>query len=107
MPKITFIASSDDARTVDMDSGLSVMEGAVQNLVRGIDGDCGGAAACGTCHVHVDPAWVDKVGGPATDMEQQMLDLSDFKCPTSRLCCQIKATADLDGLVLRMPEGQH
>lgn len=107
MPKITFISSNDDARTVDMDIGLSVMEGAVQNLVRGIDGDCGGAAACGTCHVHVDPAWVEKVGGPATDMEQQMLDLSDFKCPTSRLSCQIQATAELDGLVLRMPEGQH
>jgi len=107
MPKIVFISSNDDEHIVDVESGLSVMEGAVQNLVRGIDGDCGGAAACGTCHVHVDQAWVEKVGGPATDMERQMLDLSDFKCPTSRLSCQITATEALDGLVLRMPEGQH
>lgn len=107
MPKITFISSDGSERVVDVESGLSIMEGAVQNLVRGIDGDCGGATACGTCHVNVDPAWVEKVGGPASDMEQQMLDLSDFKCPSSRLSCQIKATDALDGLVLRMPEGQH
>lgn len=107
MPKITFIAADGDALTVDIDNGLSVMEGAVQNLVRGIDGDCGGATACGTCHVHVDAAWVEKVGGPASDMERQMIELSDFKCPSSRLSCQIAVTDALDGLVLRLPEGQH
>lgn len=107
MPKITFISADGGERIVDIDNGLSVMEGAVQNLVRGIDGDCGGATACGTCHVHVDPAWTERVGGPASDMEQQMLELSDVKCPSSRLSCQIKVTDALDGLVLRMPEGQH
>lgn len=107
MPKVTFIGADESVREVEIDIGLSVMEGAVQNLVRGIDGDCGGATACGTCHVHVDPAWVEKVGGPVSDMERQMLDLSDFKCPTSRLCCQIQMSQALDGVVLRMPEGQH
>lgn len=107
MPKITFISADGDARVVEIEPGLSVMEGAVQNLVRGIDGDCGGATACGTCHVHVDPAWMEKVGGPSSDMERQMLDLSDVKCSSSRLCCQIRVTDALDGLVLRMPEGQH
>ncbi len=107
MPKITFVAADGTAQTVDADNGLSLMEAAVQNLVRGIDGDCGGANACGTCHVHVDPAWADKVGGPATDMEQQMLELSDFKGPTSRLSCQITACDALDGLVLHMPAAQH
>lgn len=107
MPKIIFVSSEGGERVVDVESGLSIMEGAVQNLVRGIDGDCGGATACGTCHVHVDAAWVERVGGPVSDMEQQMLELSDFKCPNSRLSCQIKVTDALDGLVLHMPEGQH
>jgi len=107
MPKITFISADGAERIVEIDNGLSIMEGAVQNLVRGIDGDCGGATACGTCHVHVDAEWASRLGGPASDMERQMLELSDFRCPTSRLSCQIEVTAALDGLVLRMPEGQH
>lgn len=107
MPKIVFISADGNERVVEIAAGLSVMEGAVQNLVRGIDGDCGGATACGTCHVHVDPAWVERVGGPTSDMEQQMLALSDFRCDTSRLSCQIVAADTLDGLILRMPEGQH
>lgn len=107
MPKITFISADGGERVVEIEPGLSVMEGAVQNLVSGIDGDCGGAAACGTCHVHVDPAWMERVGGPSSDMERQMLDLSDVKSSSSRLCCQIPVTDALDGLVLRMPEAQH
>lgn len=107
MPKIVFVSADGDSRTVEISNGLSVMEGAVQNLVRGIDGDCGGATACGTCHVHVDEAWVGRVGGPSSEMEQQMLALSDVRCENSRLSCQIVVTETLDGLVLRMPEGQH
>jgi 2Fe-2S ferredoxin len=107
MPKITFISADGRPRVVEAAAGLSAMEAAVQNLVPGIDGDCGGATACGTCHVHVDPEWRERVGGPSSDMEQQMLELSDFRCASSRLSCQITLTAALDGLVLRMPEGQH
>lgn len=107
MPKITFISADDRECVVEAAAGLSVMEAAVQNLVRGIDGDCGGATACGTCHVHVDPAWRERVGGPASDMERQMLELSDVRCASSRLSCQIMLTEALDGLVLRLPGSQH
>lgn len=107
MPKITFISSAGDARTVEVESGLSAMEAAVQNLVPGIDGDCGGAAACGTCHVYVDPVWSDKVGPATESIEEDMLGLSDVRAPNSRLSCQIKICSRLDGLVLRMPTDQH
>lgn len=107
MPKITYVADNGGKFTVEVPEGLSAMEGAVQNCVPGIDGDCGGVMACGTCHVHVDAAWKERVGAPVSDMERQMLELSEFTCPSSRLACQIKITADLDGLVLKMPEGQH
>ena len=107
MPKITFISSAGAARVVDVEAGLSAMEAAVQNLVPGIDGDCGGAAACGTCHVYVDAAWGAKVGPASEGIEQEMLALSDVRAPNSRLSCQIKMSEDLDGLVLHMPTDQH
>lgn len=107
MPKVTYITASGQEHCVDVPVGTSCMEGAVQNLVPGIDGDCGGAAACGTCHVYVDAAWADKAGSAADEMEKQMLELTDDISPSSRLACQIFVTEELDGLVLRMPEGQH
>ena len=107
MPKITYITSEGEERVVEVAVGLSAMEGAVQNMVRGIDGDCGGAAACGTCHVHVDPAWLERTGPATPGLEEDMLSLSDVRAPNSRLSCQIKMRADLDGLVLRMPKDQH
>lgn len=107
MPKITFISSSGEARVVEIASGLSAMEAAVQNLVPGIDGDCGGAAACGTCHVYVDANWSAKVGPAGVGIEQEMLALSDARAPNSRLSCQIRMSEQLDGLVLRMPNDQH
>jgi len=81
------------------------MEGAVKNLVPGIDADCGGACACATCHVHVDPQWAG-VLPPKQDMEETMLDFAQELEPTSRLSCQIKVTPELDGLVVRMPKSQ-
>ena len=80
--------------------------GAVKNLIPGIDADCGGACACATCHVYVDPAWTDKMP-PKQDMEETMLDFAQELEPTSRLSCQIKVTPELEGLVVRMPKSQH
>ncbi len=107
MPKITYVTADGSESVVEVAEGLSAMEGAVQNLVRGIDGDCGGVAACGTCHVYVDPAWFEKIGPAQADIEKHMLELSDNVQPNSRLACQIKVRADLDGLILHMPQGQH
>jgi len=107
MPKVTFITAAGIERVVEVASGVSAMEAAVQNMVRGIDGDCGGVAACGTCHVYVDSAWADKAGPATPGIEQDMLALSDVKAPNSRLACQIHMSEALDGLVLRMPVDQH
>lgn len=105
MPKITYIEHGGAEHVVDVPEGLSVMEGAVQNMIPGIEADCGGACACSTCHVYVDPAWTEKL--PAVDaMEQDMLDFAYEPRENSRLTCQIKVTAELDGLVVRMPEKQ-
>ena len=106
MAKITYIDFGGTARTIEVKNGLSVMEGAVKNNVPGIDADCGGACACATCHVYVDEAWRDKVGGPSA-MEESMLDFAENVEPSSRLSCQIKVTDALDGLTVRTPENQH
>ena len=105
MPKITYIEHSGVEHVVDVAEGLSVMEGAVKNSIPGIDADCGGACACSTCHVYVDPSWTDKL--PKKEpMEEDMLDFAYQPKENSRLTCQIKVTAALDGLVVRMPEKQ-
>jgi 2Fe-2S ferredoxin len=106
MPKITYIEYNGTAHTVDVEDGLSVMEGAVNNGVPGIDADCGGACACATCHVYVDPAWESKTG-EKNESEAAMISFANGVEPNSRLSCQIKVTAELDGLVVRMPAGQH
>jgi 2Fe-2S ferredoxin len=106
MAKITYIEFNGKEHVVDVAPGLSVMEGAVKNMIPGIDADCGGACACATCHVHVDAAWRGKVGGPS-DMEETMLDFAEGVEPDSRLSCQIKVTPELDGLIVRMPKSQH
>ncbi|MCL4166700.1 UNVERIFIED_CONTAM: hypothetical protein GTU68_054701 [Idotea baltica] len=82
------------------------MEAAIKNSIPGIDADCGGACACATCHVYVDEAFMDKVGGQE-EMEQSMLDFAENVKPTSRLSCQISVTDDLDGLKVTTPESQH
>jgi 2Fe-2S ferredoxin len=106
MPKITYVEFSGAEHPIEVKAGLTVMEGAVKHNVPGIDADCGGACACATCHVYVDPAWTDKVGSPSA-MEESMLDFAENVEPNSRLSCQIKVTEALDGLVVRMPESQH
>ena len=106
MPKITYIEASGKEHVIDVAAGMTVMEGAVKHNVPGIDADCGGACACATCHVYVDPAWARKTG-ESTGMEQSMLDFANEVEPTSRLSCQIKVTAELDGLVVRLPKSQH
>ena len=107
MPKITFISPDGSERTVDAAVGESVMEVAVNNLVPGIDADCGGAAACGTCHIYVDQDWVGKTGPAIPGIEAEMLLLTDNVKDNSRLSCQIRISDELDGLVLRMPDAQH
>ena len=106
MAKITYIEHDGTEHVVDVKNGLSVMEGAVRNNIPGIDADCGGACACATCHVHVDPAWFDKTGERSV-MEESMLDFAENVSETSRLSCQIPVRDDLDGLIVRMPESQH
>ncbi|MEM7565812.1 MAG: 2Fe-2S iron-sulfur cluster-binding protein [Pseudomonadota bacterium] len=105
MPKITFIAHDGASQEVDAESGSTVMEAAIRNLVPGIEADCGGACACATCHVYVDDAWTDKTGEPSP-MEEDMLDFAFDVQPNSRLSCQIKVSDALDGLVVRTPEQQ-
>ena len=105
MPKITFIDSAGTARTIDAEVGQTVMETAIKNDVPGIEAECGGACACATCHVYIDDAWREKVGGPSP-MEEDMLDFGYDVKPNSRLSCQIKVRDALDGLVVRVPARQ-
>ena len=106
MARITFVEHGGKEHAIDADEGLSVMEVAVNNMVPGIDGDCGGACACATCHVYVDPAWVAKLP-EREDMEQSMLEFAENVEETSRLSCQIPVSAEIDGLIVRLPESQH
>lgn len=106
MGQVNYIACDGTRHTIELDDGRTLMEGAISNAVPGIDGDCGGCAACGTCHVHVDAAWTDAVG-PATDVEKDMLQFADGVAADSRLSCQIRMRADLDGIVVHLPESQH
>jgi 2Fe-2S ferredoxin len=106
MAKITYIEHDGKAHVVEVAPGWSLMEGAVKNRVAGIDADCGGACACATCHVYVDPAW-KAVLPPKSEMEEAMLDFALVTAPNSRLSCQIRVTPDMDGLILRMPISQH
>ncbi len=105
MPRITYIEHNGTEHTVDVAVGLTVMEGAVNNNVPGIDADCGGACACSTCHAYVNPDWLEQL--PAReDMEEDMLDFAYEPNERSRLTCQIQVTPEIDGLLLQMPEKQ-
>ena len=107
MTTINYVEPDGQTITVSVENGISAMEAAVRNNVPGIDGDCGGAAACATCHVYVDPAWIAKTGTANSDMEKSMLEFAEEVQDNSRLACQISITDDLDGLVLKLPEKQH
>lgn len=105
MAQITFIDSQGQSRTVVADDGSTVMESAVRNGVPEIEAECGGACACATCHVYVEPAWLDRAG-KAQPMEEDMLDFAWEVKPNSRLSCQIKVRPELDGLTVRTPSRQ-
>ena len=102
MAKITFITSNAEPYEVDVQNGLTVMEGAVQNDVPGIDADCGGGMACATCHVYVNEDWIDKLPGKE-DGEEDMLDMAFEPKSNSRLSCQITVSDELDGLIINIP----
>ena len=105
MPKITYIENSGKSHTIDVAKDLTVMEGAVQNDIPGIDADCGGACACATCHVYVDEKWFNKLS-KIESAEQDMLDVAFEPNKFSRLSCQIIVSEELDGLVVKMPSKQ-
>ncbi|MDE0775876.1 2Fe-2S iron-sulfur cluster-binding protein [Nocardioides sp.] len=105
MATVTFVEYDGTSHDVDLVEGESLMELATGNAVPGIDGDCGGDAACGTCHVIVDDEWISSTGR-RSDAESQMLDMSSECESNSRLACQVKASASLDGLKVRLPEYQ-
>ena len=105
MAKITFITHENQTYIVDIQNGLTVMEGAVQNDIPGIDADCGGGMACATCHVYINDDWFDKI--PAKeDGEEDMLDMAFEPKKNSRLSCQITITDELDGLIVNIPSKQ-
>lgn len=105
MGTITFVEHSGTSHDVDLVDGESLMEIATSNGIPGIDGDCGGEASCGTCHVIVDDAWIGRTG-TRSEEEGQMLDMSPECAPNSRLSCQLKACLSLDGLKVHLPEFQ-
>ena len=105
MAKITYIESNGKTHTVDVANGLSVMEGAVQNNIPGIDADCGGSMACATCHVYVKEQWFDKLP-KKEDGEEDMLDMAFEPSKFSRLSCQLMVADELEGLVVNLPTKQ-
>ena len=105
MPKITYIEYSGKPHSIEIANGLSVMEGAVQNNIPGIDADCGGSKACATCHVYVKEEWFNKLP-KKEDGEEDMLDMAFEPKKNSRLSCQLMVSDQLDGLVVNLPEKQ-
>ncbi|MEC7099734.1 MAG: 2Fe-2S iron-sulfur cluster-binding protein [Pseudomonadota bacterium] len=105
MVKITFKDFNGSKSTIDVEKGLSVMEGAIQNDIPGIDADCGGSMACATCHVYVEDKWLDKIP-KAEEAEIDMIDMAFEPKKNSRLSCQIIVTEELNGLEVTTPEKQ-
>ena len=105
MPKITYITHDNQSHTIEVQNGLTVMEGAVQNDIPGIDADCGGGMACATCHVYVKEDWFNKLQ-KKEEGEEDMLDMAFEPKKNSRLSCQLIVSNDLDGLVVHIPSRQ-
>ncbi len=105
MVKITYITFSGRAHVVDVTPGGTLMRGARDNNVPGIDADCGGACVCGTCHVYIPPDWQARLG-KRTEIEEATIEFSSDVKENSRLACQITISEDMDGLVVHMPETQ-
>ena len=105
MPKITYITHDNQSHNIEVQNGLTVMEGAVQNDIPGIDADCGGGMACATCHVYVKEDWFNKLPEKAVG-EDDMLDQAYEPNSSSRLSCQITVSDELEGLAVYLPEKQ-
>ncbi|MEM7214219.1 MAG: 2Fe-2S iron-sulfur cluster-binding protein [Pseudomonadota bacterium] len=105
MAKITYVTHDEQRFEVEAASGSTVMENAIKNSIPGIEAECGGACACATCHIYIDDAWAETVGGPEM-MEEDMLDFAWEQKPNSRLSCQVKVTDAMDGLIVLVPEKQ-
>ena len=105
MPKITYIEHNGKSHTIEVDNGLTVMEGAVQKNISGIDADCGGSMACATCHVYVKEEWFNKLP-KKEDGEEDMLDMAFEPNQFSRLSCQLTVVDELDGLIVQLPSKQ-
>ena len=105
MAKIKYIDFQGNSKTIEVENGLTVMEGAIQNDVPGIDADCGGSMACATCHVYVEEKWLDKVL-KAEEAEIDMIDMALEPKKNSRLSCQLIVSNELDGLTVTTPEKQ-
>ena len=105
MPKITYKDNQGNSKTIEVEKGLSVMEGAIQNDVQGIDADCGGSMACATCHVYVEEKWLNKLP-KAEEAEEDMIDMAFEPRKNSRLSCQLIVSDELDGLIITTPSKQ-
>ena len=105
MPKITYKSNDGVSKTIEVENGLSVMEGAIQNDIPGIDADCGGGMACATCHVYVEEKWLDKLP-KSEEAEIDMIDMAYEPKQNSRLSCQLIVSDELDGLEVTIPEKQ-
>ena len=105
MAKITYIDHTGKSKTLDVKNGLTVMEGAVQNNISGIDADCGGGMACATCHVYVKEEWFNKLP-KKEDGEEDMIDMAYEPNKYSRLSCQLTVSDELEGLTVKLPEKQ-
>ncbi len=107
MPKVVFIHADGHEHSVQAASSASLMQIASEAGVPGIVAECGGSAMCATCHVYIDPAWVDRLSAPlANELEMLECTAAD-RLPNSRLSCQIKLSDALDGLVVRIPDRQQ
>ena len=105
MTKITYTDQQGNSKTIEVENGLSVMEGAIQNDIPGIDADCGGSMACATCHVYVEEKWLNKLPKPE-EGEIDMIDMAFEPKKNSRLSCQLIVSDELDGLQVTTPEKQ-
>ncbi len=105
MAKITYTDQQGNSKTIEVENGLTVMEGAIQNDIPGIDADCGGSMACATCHVYVEEKWLDKLP-KSEDGEIDMIDMAFEPKKNSRLSCQLIVSDELDGLQVTTPEKQ-
>ena len=105
MPKITYLDNQGNSKTIDVENGLTVMEGAIQNDIPGIDADCGGSMACATCHVYVEEKWLNKIT-KAEEAEVDMIDMAFEPKKNSRLSCQLIISDELDRLIVTTPEKQ-